>query len=79
MPKGGAVNTYLGQFTQIPLANVLVNPVVGLLHVCTDKLEGIGRGQEGEEFILLGLKIQNLWFWFTKGHRRNKSKHLHKT
>lgn len=56
--------TYLRQFTQVPLANALINSKVGLLHVPSYEVEGIGSGQEWEEFILLGLKIQNLWFWF---------------
>lgn len=55
----------LRQFTQVPLTNAFINPVIGLLHVCAHKLEGIGSGQEWKEFILLGLKIQNLRFWFT--------------
>lgn len=68
------LSTYLWQFTQVSLANVFINPMVGLLHVRTYKLEGIGSGQEWEEFILLGLKIQNLWFWFTEVHREKKSR-----
>lgn len=57
---------YLGQLTQVPLANARINSKIGLLHVPSYKLEGVGSGQQWEEFILLGLKIQNLWFWFTK-------------
>lgn len=57
---------YLGQLTQVALANALINSKVGLLHVSSYKVEGVGSGQQWEEFILLGLKIQNLWFWFTK-------------
>lgn len=70
--KRMGLSTYLWQFTQVSLANVFINPMVGLLHVRTYKLEGIGSGQEWEEFILLGLKIQNLWFWFTEVHRGKK-------
>ncbi|KAF3817894.1 hypothetical protein GH733_013743 [Mirounga leonina] len=64
-PGGESEGVELRQFTQIRLANVLINSMVGLLHVRIYKLEGIGSGQEWEEFILLGLKIQNLWFWCT--------------
>nr|KAF6337009.1 hypothetical protein mMyoMyo1_012190 [Myotis myotis] len=56
----------LGQLTQAPLANVFINAMIGLLHVDAYKMEGIGSGQQWEEFLLLGLKIQNLWFWFTR-------------
>lgn len=76
-PKGSPVGlrkaTYLRQLTQVPLANALINSKVGFLHVSSYKVEGIGSGQEREEFILLGLKVQNLWFWFTK---TENSKHL---
>lgn len=72
------LNTYLWQFTQVPLANAFINPKIGLLHVCAYKLEGIGSSQEWKEFILLGLKIQNLRFWFTKVYRK-KNKHLYRT
>lgn len=71
-------HTYLGQLTQVPLVNALINPMIGLLNVCAHKVEGIGSGQEWKEFILLGLKIQNLWFWFTNvyGKRKKQMKHL---
>lgn len=65
------VCTYLRQFTQVPLANALINSKVGLLHVPSYEVEGIGSGQEREEFILLGLKIQNLWFWFANKEKQS--------
>ena len=55
--------TYLRQLTLVALANALINPHVGLLYVSSEKVEGIGGGQEREEFILLRLKIQNLGLW----------------
>lgn len=72
--KGQRPDTDLRQLTQVPMANVFINPKIGLFHVCAYKLEGIGSGQEGEKFILLGLIIQNLWFWFTKVYEKRKNK-----
>lgn len=78
--KGTRHDADLRQLTQVPLADVFINPMIGLFHVCAYKLEGIGSGQEGKEFILLGLIIQNLWFWFTKAYKKRgeKIKGLHR-
>ena len=72
--KGQRPDTDLRQITQVPVADVFINPMIGLFHVCAYKLEGIGSGQEGKKFILLGLIIQNLWFWFTKVYEKRKNK-----
>ena len=65
------------------MANVFVDPMVGLLHVCAYEMEGVGGGQQWKEFVLLGLKIQNLWFRFTNGYtkkeKKKKIKHTNST
>lgn len=48
-PSGERVK--LRQLTQVPMANVFINPKIGLFHVCAYKLEGIGSGQEGKVYI----------------------------
>ena len=60
---------YLGQLTEVPVADVPGDAVVRLVHVLAHKVEGVGRGQQRKQLVLLGLVVQDLGLWFP-GERR---------
>lgn len=57
---------YLWQLTQIPFIDVSTNAPIGVFYVGSHKMKSICCCQEREEFVLLGLIIQDLGFWFPR-------------
>lgn len=58
---------YLWQFAEVACVDVSTDAQVGLLHILTNKSEGIGHSQHREQLILLCLVVENLWFWLPVG------------
>ena len=63
------LSQYLGQFTEVPLVDVATDAVVGLLHVLANKSEGIGRGQQRKELVLLRLVVEDLGLGLSVEHK----------
>lgn len=61
---------YLWQLTEVPRADVPTDTMVGVLYVGSHKMEGVRCCQERKEFVLLGLIIQDLGFWFPRAKHR---------
>lgn len=58
----GETCQYLRHLTKIPLVDVSRDALVRLRHVLADENEGVGRGEQREQFILLRLVVQDLRF-----------------
>lgn len=58
----GETCRYLGHLTKIALVDVSGDAVVRLRHVLADENEGVGRGEQREQFVLLRLVVEDLRF-----------------
>lgn len=61
------ISQYLRQFTEVTIIDVSSDAVVRLLHILANKVESIGRRQQREQLVLLGLIVQDLGLWCSKG------------
>lgn len=59
---------YLWQFAKVPRGDVSTDALVGLLHILTNKREGIGHSQQREQLVLLRLVVKDLGLWLSVGH-----------
>lgn len=59
---------YLWQFAEVPCGDVSTDALVGLLHIPTNKCEGIGHSQQREQLVLLRLVVKDLGLWLSVGH-----------
>lgn len=57
---------YLWQLTQIPCIDVSTDTPIGVFYVGSHEMKSICCCQERKEFVLLGLIIQDLGFWFPR-------------
>lgn len=63
------LSRYLWQLAEVALADVSTDAVVGVRHVLADEGEGVSRGQQREQLVLLRLVVQDLGLWFSVGQR----------
>lgn len=61
---------YLWQFAEIPCVDVSTDAVVSLIHILTNKSEGIGHSQHRKQLVLLRLVVEDLGLWFSVGQVR---------
>lgn len=69
---------YLWQFTEVPGIDVSTYALVGVLHVLTHVREGVGRSQQREELVLLGLVVQDLRLGVSAGQKVSREKQNNK-
>lgn len=75
-PSGFQKIQYLWQLTQIPCIDVSTDTPIGVFYVGSHEMKSICRCQERKEFVLLGLIIQDLGFWFPRAKHLRVSSSL---
>ena len=60
---------YLRHFTEVSLADVPTDALVGRIHVLAHKSEGIGHSQQREQLVLLSLEVEDLRLWLSVGQK----------
>lgn len=64
------VRQYLRHLCEVALGDVPGDAVVGVCHALSGEQEGVGRGQQWEQLVLLGLVVQDLGLRFS-GESKN--------